>query len=132
MKLSWKDIATTVLAIAIAVLMVAKLRSYNWDFWGAGLLDTWKSAAATIGVLGLGVLGFAAYDVDSNSNWTLFEVVLGLAVIGLMVTGLMMTSRLVFVALGAVSLVLWAVSTSRHSFTHESASHLGSGAWQAH
>lgn len=51
MKLSWRDVLTSILAIAGAIVVFAKLQSYSW--W---LIGSWRSALAVVGAIGFAIL----------------------------------------------------------------------------
>ena len=64
MKLSWRDVLATLLAIAGGVIVFAKLQSYSW-----AMIGSWRGALGVIAVLGLGM--GAVYFVDWIRSETL-------------------------------------------------------------
>lgn len=114
MKLSWRDLFTTIFAIAIAVVLVAKLRSYDWRF-----LETWKSAVGVLGVGGLLMVLFDEADFTKLNYWSAFEGLIVLTGIGLFTAGLLVASKTLFVILAADIFVFWLASVTRHEFSHE-------------
>lgn len=64
MKLSWRDILTSVLAITGGVVVFAKLQSYSWV-----LIGSWKGALGVISVLGLAIA--VTYMIDWLRDETL-------------------------------------------------------------
>ena len=114
MKLSFKDVATTIVAIVVAVGLVAKLRSYDWAFIGS-----WKGAVGTLGILGFLMLLFDEADFLRFNSWGMFEGLFALVGAGLLVAGLLVASKLLFVLLAADILAFWLTSLARHGLSHE-------------
>lgn len=114
MKLSWKDLFTTALAIVIAVALVAKIREYNWTFLGS-----WETAVASVGFLGLLMASVDEEDFERFNAWSAVEWLLALAAIGLIIAGLIVGSKVLFVILAADLLTLWVASLARHALSHE-------------
>ena len=116
MKLTWRDIFTTLISIAVAVVLVAKLRSYDWAFIGS-----WPGAVGTLGVLGGLMAIFDEADFLRLNTWGAVEGLFTLVGIGLLVAGLLVASKALFVLLAADILVFWLASISRHGLSHEPA-----------
>ncbi len=114
MKLSWKDILTTLFAIVVGVALYAKIREYDWAFIGS-----WRTAIASTGVLGLLMATFDEEDFTHFNAWGAIEWILAAAGVGLVVAGLIVASKVLFVILAADVLVLWATSVTRHAFSRE-------------
>lgn len=114
MKLSWRDIVVTVLAIVVGLVLVAKLQSYDWAFIGS-----WKGAAGTLGVLGGLMVIFDEADFLRINTWGAIEGILALVGIGLLIAGLLVASKTLFVLLAVDLLALWFTSLTRHGFSHE-------------
>ncbi len=113
-NLSWKDLFTTAIAIVIGVVLVAKIREYNWAF-----IDSWRTAIAGVGILGLLVATVDEKDFTHFNAWGFMEWTLTLVGIGLVVAGLIVASKVLFVILAADVLTLWAASIIRHTFVRE-------------
>lgn len=114
MKLSWRDLFTTIIAAAVVVILVAKLRSYDWTF-----LDSWKSAVGVLGVFGGLMAIFDESDFTRLNTWSAIEGILVLAGIGLVIAGLLVASKALFVILAAVILAFWLTSVTRHEISPE-------------
>lgn len=109
MKLSWRDLFSTLIVILVAVVLIAKLRSYDWAFLGS-----YKGAIGVMGVLGALMLISDEADFARFNNWGVLEGILALAGIGLVVAGLLVESKALFVILAIDILAFWLVSVSRH------------------
>ena len=114
MKLSWRDLLTTIFLAAAALVLVAKLRNYDWDF-----MSTWKSAIGAMAVIGGFMVVFDEADFTKLNYWSAVEGVLVLSGIGLMIAGLLVASKALFIILGANILAFWLISVTRHTFSHE-------------
>jgi len=114
MKLSWKDITTTLIAIVVAVALFAKIKEYNWQFIGS-----WRTAIGSVGFLGLLMATFDEEDFTHFNAWGVIEWTLAVAAIGLVVAGLIVASKVLVVLLAADVLALWFTSIVRHAFSHE-------------
>lgn len=118
MKMSWRDIFSTIFAIAVAVVLTAKLRSYDWAFLGS-----WKGAIGALGVLGLMALLVDESDFSRLNTWGALEGVVALVGVGFLVAGLIVASKTMFVALAISILTFWFLSLLRHGLSHEPALH---------
>lgn len=116
MKLSWKDVVTTLLAIIVGVALVAKIREYNWAFIGS-----WRTAIGSMGVLGLILATVDEEDFTHFNAWGIVEWTLAIAGIGLFVAGMIVASKVLFVIFAADVLALWVASVIRHAFSEEPA-----------
>ncbi|PJE65521.1 hypothetical protein COU91_01250 [Candidatus Saccharibacteria bacterium CG10_big_fil_rev_8_21_14_0_10_47_8] len=117
-KFSWKDLFTTAIAIVIGVVLVAKIRDYDWAFIGS-----WRTAVASTGFLGLLMATFDEEDFTHFNTWGAVEWTLALAGVGLVVAGLIVASEVLFVILAADVLILWVASVIRHAFSRETTVH---------
>ena len=112
MKLTWKDGATTILAGLAVVAVVAALQGWGWPLLG--------SVAAAVGVVGaigwaMCMLGGATGSVPSMKDpFTVVMSVLGSIALILIIVGVITASEGVLVALAAVTIVMWMVSTTAH------------------
>jgi hypothetical protein len=109
MKLTWKDIVTTLLAAGGAALVWAKFYEYNW-----AVVGSWRSAVAVLAGLGLGMCIFSNYQAEFRNRVDTGEMVLGIAAAVMAVVGMVVTSSIIFYALAGVIGTLWLVSTFRH------------------
>ena len=115
---SWRDIVTTLLAVAGGVIVYAKLQDYGW--W---LVSSWRGVVAALGVIGIAMCITAGGDLDNRSTLNRLEAILGMLSFGLIVVGLIFSSQFISLILATVLGALWLVSTARHirrSLIHES------------
>lgn len=110
MKLTWKDIITTLLVILGGSVVYAKYYSYSW-----ALIGSWRGAVGTIAVIGLVMFLFSSFNFANRSVLNIGEMLLILAAVGLTIAGLIVTSEALFYTLAAVLGVLWLVDTARHA-----------------
>ena len=88
MKLSWRDVVASVLAVLGGVVVFAKLQSYSWTFLGS-----WKGALGVLAVIGLGIL--ATYFVDwfrNEDTGIVWEALLWITTATITVAGLIVTT----------------------------------------
>jgi len=110
MKLSWRDLVNTLLAVAGGSIVYAKYYSYSW----AGI-GSWRGAVAWLAVIGLVMFMLSRFDYANRSILNVGEMVFGLAAVILMIAGVIMTSQAVFYSLATVLGVMWLVDTARHT-----------------
>jgi hypothetical protein len=110
MKLTWKDMITTLLVIGGGAIVYAKYYSYDWRWIG----DSWQKSVAALAVIGLLMFVFSSFNFANRSILNIGEMVLGFAAAVLMIVGVLVTSQPVFYGLAAVLGVLWLVDTARH------------------
>lgn len=123
MKLSWRDVVATIVAVFGAAVVFAKLQSYSW--W---LIGSWKGALGVISVLGLIVAAFYTIDWVRNETMApLGEMLLWgaaavMAVVGMFVT----TTKAEFVWAASLMGVAWLAQLSAHAWdtTHHHTSHM--------
>lgn len=107
MALTWKDLATTILAILVAgfsYLMVTGYRlplisGYRW---------------ATLVLLILGIAMCAMSSANQGGPWIIAASVLGVITLLLIVASFIMGTKTIFIALSGTILLLWAIATLRH------------------
>jgi len=109
MKLTWRDLVTTLLAIAGGAVVYAKYYNYSW-----AVIGSWRSAVAVLAAIGILMFAFSAFDFANRSILNVGEMVLGIVAIGLAITGLFVASSQIFYSLAIVLGVLWLVDTARH------------------
>lgn len=110
MKLSWKDIVTTLLAVLGGVIVYAKFYNYSW-----AIIGSWQSATAVLAGIGVLMFAFSAFDFANHSILNVGEMFLGLIAIGLALTGMLFVSEPIFYALAGTIGLLWLVDTARHA-----------------
>lgn len=110
MKLTWKDMVTTLLVMTCGAIVYAKFYSYSW----AGI-QSWRSAVAALAVVGLLMFAFSSFNFSNRSILNTGEMVFGIVAFGLAVFGMIMTSSFAFYSLASVLGALWLVDTARHA-----------------
>ncbi len=107
MVITWKDAATTALAVATGALAYAKYQGWQNFLMGP-----------RVGVLALGLIGIGMCAVGASPGlsqiWGIGLSVLGAIALVIVLLGLITGSKLLFFALAADILVLWLLSTARH------------------
>jgi hypothetical protein len=126
MKLSWKDVVSTILVVVGLTLALSVAQEWNWPLLG-GVRE---------GIIALAILGFGAHllgDARERSYYsdpfgliTMIIVVtaMAVAIIGGLITG----SFQYLLVLMVVVPMLWAMATFRHAVEGRSASHRGTSA----
>jgi hypothetical protein len=110
MKLSQRDIVTTILALAGGAVVYAEYYNYSW-----ALIGSWRSAVAVLAGIGVLMFAFSAFDYTNRSILNIGEMILGAIAIGLALAGMIAISSAIFYSLAAVLGVLWLVDTARHA-----------------
>jgi hypothetical protein len=117
MKLTWKDVTSTVFMAAIVVIYAAFLNSTT-----AWLISSARGTAAAVLVLGIvGGCGMSAaaeqYQGKRARGYTSFASVLGATALVAGVLALITASTVALAILVAATLALWLVVTVRHALT---------------
>ncbi|MGZ6004971.1 MAG: hypothetical protein ACXWLH_02365 [Candidatus Saccharimonadales bacterium] len=110
MKLSWKDIVTTLLLVAGGAVVYAKFYNYSW-----AVIGSWKSSVAVLAAIGLVMFAFSSFNFANRSILNIGEMMFGAIAVGLALTGMIATSQPIFYILAAVLGSLWLVDTARHA-----------------
>ncbi len=109
MKLSWRDIVTTLLVVGGGTLVWAKYYSYSW-----AMIGSWRSATAVIALGGLLLFAFTNFDFNNFSIANVLEMILGGAALVLAVWGMTVVNHAVFYSLAATLGLTWLVDIARH------------------
>ena len=123
MKLSWRDVATTLLAVFGGAIAYAKFYDYSW-----ATIGSWRGATAVMALTGLIMFAVSGFDFSNRSILNEGEMFLGVVAIGLAVAGVIITSQPLFYTLAGTLGVLWLVDTARHvrhSLMHDESSAYG-------
>jgi len=112
MKLSWRDLVTTLLVVSGGAIVYAKFYDYSW-----AVLGSWRSATAVLAGIGVLMFAFSAFEFKNYSILNLSEMLLGAIAAGLAITGMLFASEPIFYVLAAMLGMLWLVHTARH-FRH--------------
>lgn len=127
MRLTWRDAVTTVLAAAAALVLLAVTLGWGWP-----VITDYRVAAVVLWVLGVAMcpmawMGVQAAVGDSDARAALqgqlgvnrtyyqFMSVLALAATVLLVWGVVAPALAVVVALAAVVIGMWLISTTRRA-----------------
>ena len=110
MKLSWKDIITTLLVIGGGAIVYAKINSYSW-----AVIGSWRSSVAVVALIGLVMFAFSSFDFTNRSILNIVEMWLLLAAAVFAIVGVIVTSQFVFYALAGVLGAFWLLDTARHA-----------------
>lgn len=109
MKLTWRDIITTLLALTGGAVVYAKFYQYSW-----ALIGSWRSAVMALAAVGLAMLLVTGFDTENQSWLNIGEMIFGIIAAGLIITGVFVASSFVFYSLTIILGALYAVSTARH------------------
>ena len=110
MKLSWKDVINTLLAIGGGAIVYAKFYSYSW-----AMVGSWRSSVAALAIIALLMFAFSSFNFSNRSILNVTEMVLGSVAVVLAVIGVFMTSQFVFYSLASVVGLAWLIDTARHA-----------------
>jgi peptidoglycan/LPS O-acetylase OafA/YrhL len=113
MRLTRRDGFTTLVMAACTAVLLAVTQGWDWP-----LLGSYRTGTLALGILGQAMCAGGARDVMSlkkNGGYIAAMSVLGGGALVLVVVGLITSSEPVFVALWAVILGMWIVSTVRHA-----------------
>lgn len=111
MKLSWRDIATTALAIFGGAIVYAKFYDYSW-----AVIGSWRSAVAVLALTGIAMALLSAFDVTNRSILNITEMILAVVAIGVAAVGVIITSPVLFYTLAGLIGVVWLIDTGRHVY----------------
>lgn len=113
MKLSWRDVLATVLALAGGVVVFAKLQSYSWV-----LIGSWKGALGVVSGIGLAIV--TAYLIDWFRDETIVplgEMVLWIAAATVAIASMFTTTtKAEFVSSAVLIAVAWLVQLGVHTW----------------
>ena len=113
MRLTRRDAFTTLVMAACTAVLLAVTRGWDWP-----LLGSYRTGTLALGVLGQAMCAGGARDVMSmkkDGGYIAAMSVLGGGALVLVIVGLITASEAAFVALWAVILGMWIVSTIRHA-----------------
>jgi hypothetical protein len=115
-RLTWRDGVETVLAAATVAIALAVTQAWGWPLLGS----------VGAGVVVLGAVGWAMCIFSGSRSapsmkdpFTATMSVLGSIALILIVAGLITKSEGVFIALAAVTLLMWLASTAAHAFARK-------------
>lgn len=122
MKLTWRDILASLLAVLGGVLVFAKLQSYQW--W---LIGSWKGALGVVGMVGLAILATYAVDWFRNESLGVIpEMILWLAAATVVIGSLFATTtKAQFVWSACLIGLAWLAQLGAHGWdsTHSHTTH---------
>ena len=108
--LSWRDFATTVMAIIGGTIVYARLQDWNW--W---LVGSWRGAIAALAVIGIAMCATNAGDIQNKSWLSRIETWLAVLSVAVIVAGLVTGWQWVGLTLAGVLGALWLTSTARNA-----------------
>jgi hypothetical protein len=109
MKLTWKDVITTLIVIGGGAVVYAKYYNYSW-----AVVGSWRSAVAVLALGGILMFAFSSFNFANRSTLNVGEMVVGALAIVLAVVGMIVTRQSLFYSLAVVLGVFWLVDTARH------------------
>lgn len=109
MKLTWRDIVTTLIVIGGAIVVYAMYNNYSWMG-----LENWRDGIAAITVGGLIILLLSNFDFSNRSTLNVSEIVVGAIAVILAIAGILIGTQSFFFSLSLVVGILWALDTARH------------------
>lgn len=112
MRLTWRDGATSILAVLVALVALAGTQGWGWPLLGSD-----RSEIAVLGVLGYGMCHAAGTPnafLSMKGGYRTLMSVLGAAALLIVIVGLIWPSETWVVLLAADLLLLWVVATVRH------------------
>jgi hypothetical protein len=112
MHLSWKDLVTTLLAMAVAGVYYANSKGLNYP-----VISGVRGATVVLLIVGMFMCAFGSRIVGGGFTATPMLTVLsilgGIAFV-LAIIGLITGNKTIFAGLAGLTLILWFVSTIRH------------------
>ncbi len=109
MALTWKDGATTILALLIIGFSYLIVTGSKFP-----LISGYRWASVVLLILGIGMCALGSAVPTAQSGWITFSNVLGSLAIILILAGIMTGSKMVFLMLSGTIVLLWIVATLRH------------------
>jgi hypothetical protein len=126
MKLTWKDVGSTVLVVVGLTLALSVAQGWNWPLLG-GVRE---------GIIALAIFGFGAHLLGEprersyySDPFGLMTMTIGVAAMAIAIVGGLITASFQYLlVLMVVVPMLWALATLRHAVEGRSASHRGTPA----
>lgn len=109
MTLTSKDLITTGLAVMVASFSYLMLTGYKFP-----LISSYRWAIGVLIFLGVLMCGLSSNIPSPSSPWLIGASILGFLAVGLAIFGFITGSKIAFISLTGVILVLWALATIRH------------------
>ncbi len=109
MKLSWRDIVTTLLVFGGGTIVYSKYYNYSWS-----IINSWKIALLVLAIGGILIYAFNNFDFTNLSILNIGQMMLGVAATAITIIGLFSRSRTMFYSLAIVLGVVWLVDIARH------------------
>jgi hypothetical protein len=109
MALTWKDGATTILALLVLGFSYLMATGYKFP-----LISSYRWATVVLLVLGIGMCALGSARLDTQSNWISLANILGVVAFILIIAGIITGSKMIFLSLSGTIVVLWLVATMRH------------------
>ncbi len=112
MSVSWKDFATTILAMLTFAFYYAITKGIAFPF-----ISGYRGAILVLTVIGVSMCTFSARTRDRSNPFIVIASILGTASLGLIIYGLVTGAQIAFIYLTFTILALWLVATLRHIMT---------------
>ncbi len=109
MALTWKDGATTILALLVIGFSYLMATGYKFP-----LIASYRWATVVLLILGIGMCALGSATPNAQSSWITMSNVLGALAFILILAGIITGVKMVFVALSGTIILLWIISTLRH------------------
>ena len=109
MKLSWRDIFTSIIVVGGGLIVWSKYYNYNWP-----LIGSWRNATAVLSLAFLIFYFFTNFDFNNFSVANTLEMILGAIAIVLAVWGITVTSSIAFYYLSLTFGIVWLIDILRH------------------
>lgn len=117
MKLSWRDVLSSLFVVAGGAVVYAKIQEYSW--WLIG--DSWRWSTVVVALLGLAAFLAATYRArEEGTKRNLFDDVdigIGLIAAGVAAAGVIFASEFLFYTFAAIAGALWLTAMARR-LTH--------------
>jgi hypothetical protein len=112
MTLRWNDALNTVLAAGAVAVTAEVTQGWSWP-----LLSGYRAGVIALTLIGFGMcaVGGYAYDSMKFGPYAVGAGALGVTALGLVIYGLIAATETAVVALAAVIVALWVVTTIRHA-----------------
>lgn len=110
MKLTWRDIITTLVGLVGGAVVYAKINEYSW-----ALIASWRSSVAVLALVALVMFAFSGFSFANRSILNVAEIFAGVVMGLLALVGMFVTSSFLFYSLAIVMGAIWLVDTARHA-----------------
>lgn len=113
MRLTWRDVETTLLAVLVVGVTLALTQG-----WSLPLLGSYRAGVIALTIIGMAMCAAGGVSTETPSFTQPFVAivsVVGVAAVGLIILGLTTSTQAPLVALALVLLAMWFVTTVHHA-----------------